>query len=81
MQFVSSSKISSTKINKFFKDGILNDVNPTYIVQFRSAHTLHKLMDAIVNKPSLYSGKVNYLLQKGVKFRYRKLISVVKNPP
>ena len=77
-QFFSSSKISSAKINKFFEDGILKDLNPTYIVQCRSAHTLHKLMDATTNEPSWYSGKVNYPLQKGVKFRYRKLISVVK---
>ena len=77
-QFFSSSKISSAKINKFFKDRILNDLNPTYMVQFRSAHTLHKLRDATVNESSWYSGKVNYPLQKGVKFRYRKLISVVK---
>ena len=49
VQFFSSSKISSAKINKFFKDGILNGLNPTYIVQFRSAHILHKLMDAKVN--------------------------------
>ena len=77
-QFFSCSKISSAKINKFFKDGILNDLNPTYIVQFRSAQTLHKLMDATVNEPSWYSGKVNFPLQKGVKFRYRKLILVVK---
>ena len=52
-----------------------------HIVQFRSALTLHKLMDATLNEPSWYSGKVNYPLQKGVKFRYRKLISVVKYLP
>ena len=77
-RFFSSAKISSAKIINFFKDGILKDLNPTYNVQFRSAHTLHKLMDATVNEPSWYSGKVNYPLQKGVKFRYRKLISLVK---
>ena len=77
-RFFSSAKISSAKINQFFKDGILKDLNLTYTVQFRSAHTLHVLMDATVNEPSWYSGQVNYPLQKGVKFRYRKLISAVK---
>ena len=77
-QFFSSSKISSAKIDKFFKDGILKDLNLTYNVQCRSAHTLHKLMDATVNEHSWYSCKVNYPLQKRVKFRYCKLISLVK---
>ena len=77
-QFFSGSKISSAKMNTFFKDGILNDRNLTYIVQFRSAHTLHKLMHATVNATSWYYGKVNYPLQNGVKFRYRKLILVAK---
>ena len=78
VQFFSSSKISSAKIDKFFKDRILKDLNPTYNVQFWSAHTLHKLIDATVNEPPWYSGKVNYPLQKGVNFHYHKLISVVK---
>ena len=32
VQFFSTSKILSAKIDKFFKDGILKDLNPTYNV-------------------------------------------------
>ena len=77
-QFFSCSKILSAKMNKSLKDRILNDLNPTFVVQFWSAHTLHKLMDPTVNEPSWYSGKVNYPLQKRGKSRYRKFVSVVK---
>ena len=39
------------KIDQFFKDGILKDLNPTHRVQFRSSYTLYKLVDAAVNEP------------------------------
>jgi hypothetical protein len=39
---------------------------------------MYKLVDATANEPQWYSGTVNYPLLKGVRFRYRNIISAVK---
>lgn len=77
-RFFNAAKVPQSKIDQFFKDGILKAINPTYNVQFRSAHTLYKVVETAVNEPSWYEGRVNYPLQMGVEFRYRNIISVVK---
>ena len=77
-RFFNAAKTSQGLIDQFFKDGILKSLNPTYSIQFRSAHTMYKLVDAAASEPCWYSGTVNYPLQKGVKFRYRNIISAVK---
>jgi len=77
-RFFSSAKTSQGNIDKFFKDGILKGLNPTHDVQFRSAYTMYKLVDAAADEPAWHSGIVNYPLLKGVRFRYRNIISAVK---
>ena len=76
--FFNRAKVSRAAINEFLKDGILNDLNPTHKVQFSSAYQFYKLIDAVADEPSWYSGTVDYPLQKAVMFRYRNIISVVK---
>jgi hypothetical protein len=77
-RFFNSAKTSQASIDKFFKDGIMQGINPTHRIQFRSAYTMYKLVDATANEPQWYSGTVNYPLLKGVRFRYRNIISAVK---
>ena len=73
-----AAKTSKQKFYLFFKDGILKDLNPTHEVQFRTAHTLYKLVDDAADEPRWHMGKVDYPLLKGVPFRYRNIISAVK---
>jgi len=73
-----AAKTSKQKIDLFFKDGILKDLNPTHEVQFRLAHTLYKLVDKAADEHRWQMDKVDYPLLKGVSFRYRNIISAVK---
>ena len=73
-----AAKTPKSKIDHFFKNNILKDLNPTPRVQFRSAYTLYKLVDSAPNLPSSRAGKVNYPLQQGVQFQYRNIISGVE---
>jgi len=77
-QFFNSARTSETKVDQFFKDGILNDINPTHHIQFHSTHTMYKLVDAAASGPCWYSGTVDYLLLKGVPFHYRNIVSAVR---
>ena len=74
----SAAKTPKSKIDHFFKNNILKDLNPTLKVQFRSAYTLYKLVDSAANEPGWRTGKVNYPLQQGVEFQYRNIISGVE---
>jgi len=76
--FFNAAKSSKLKIDLFFKDVILKDLNPTHEFQFRSAHTLYKLVDKAADEPHWHMGKVDYPLLKGVPFRYRNIIPAVK---
>ena len=73
-----AAKTPKSKIDHFFKNNILKDLNPTHKVQFRSAYTLYKLVDSAANEPGWRAGKVNYPLQQGVEFQYRNIISGVE---
>ncbi|KAF8415915.1 hypothetical protein BGX38DRAFT_1244983, partial [Terfezia claveryi] len=77
-RFFNAVHASEKKIDQFFKNGILQALNPTHRVQFQSAHTMYKLVDKAADEPCWYSGKVDYPLLKGVQFRYRNIISAVK---
>ena len=77
-RFFNSAKTSRKKIDQFFKDGIFKGLNPKHHVQFRSAYTLYKLVDAAASGPCWHKGTVNYPLQKAVPFRYRNISSAVK---
>jgi len=77
-RFFNSTKTSQAKIDQFFKDNLLKALNPTHQVQFRSAYTMYKIIDAAACEPSWSSGAVNYPLLKGVGFHYRNIISAVK---
>ncbi|KAF8440641.1 hypothetical protein BGX38DRAFT_1205503 [Terfezia claveryi] len=76
--FFNAVHASEKKIDQFFKNGILQALNPTHRVQFQSAHTMYKLVDKAADEPCWYSGKVDYPLLKGVQFHYRNIISTVK---
>ena len=77
-RFFNSAKTSKAKIDQFFKNDILKALNPTHNVQFKSAYTMYKLVDNAAKEPSWNFGKVDYHLQKGVKFSYRNIISAIK---
>jgi len=77
-RFFNPAKTSQGKIEQFFRDGILQGLNPTHDVQFRSAYTMYKLVDAAPNETRWYSGTVDYPLLNGVQFHYRNIISTVK---
>ncbi|KAF8435254.1 hypothetical protein BGX38DRAFT_1286781 [Terfezia claveryi] len=77
-RFFNAIHASEKKIDQFFKNGILQALNPTHRVQFQSAHTMYNLVDKAADEPCWYSGKVDYPLLKGVQFRYRNIISAVK---
>jgi len=77
-RFFNAEKTSKQKIDLFFKNGILKDLNPTHEIQFRLANTLHKLFNEAANEPDWHMGKVDYPLLKGVPFRYCNIISRVK---
>jgi len=77
-RFFNSAKTSQANIDKFFKDGILKGLNPTHDVQFCSAYTMYKLVDTAADEPAWHSRIVNYPLLKGVRFRYRNIITAVK---
>ncbi|KAF8430918.1 hypothetical protein BGX38DRAFT_1146770 [Terfezia claveryi] len=55
-RFFNSAKTSKGKIEQFFRDGILKSLNPTHKVQFHSAYTMYKLVDAAANEPRWRSG-------------------------
>ena len=46
-----AAKTPKSKIDHFFQNNILKDLNPTHKVQFRSAYTLYKLVDSAANEP------------------------------
>jgi len=48
-----------------------------YLVQFRSAYKLNKLIDRAASGPSWHAGVVDYPLVKEVLFRYRNILSAV----
>ena len=56
----------------------MNDINPMHYVQFRSAHTMNKLVDMVASGPRWYAGMVDYPLLKGVPFHYRNIVSAVR---
>ena len=74
-RFFNRAKASRADINEFFKDRILNDLNPIHKVQCISAYQFYKLIDAAADVPSSYSRTVDYLLQKAVMFRSRNIIA------
>ena len=76
--FFNSAKTSQGKIEQFFRDGILQGINLTHDVQFRSAYTMYKLVDTAANEPRWYSSTVDYPQLNGVQFHYRNIISAVK---
>ncbi|RPB21143.1 hypothetical protein L211DRAFT_851742 [Terfezia boudieri ATCC MYA-4762] len=76
--FFNSTKTSKAKINQFFKDNLLKGLNPIHQVQFRTAYSMYKLINAATDEPSWRSGIVNYPLLKGVDFYYRNIIEAVK---
>jgi len=78
VRFFNSARTSKTKVDQFFKDGILSNINPRHHVQFRSAHTMYKLVDAAASGPRWYPGTVDYPLLKGVPFRYWNIVSAVR---
>ncbi|RPB18361.1 hypothetical protein L211DRAFT_854189 [Terfezia boudieri ATCC MYA-4762] len=77
-RFFNSTKTSKAKIDQFFKDNLLKGLNPTHQVQFRTAYSMYKLIDAAADEPSWRSGILNYPLLKGVDFHYRNIIEAVK---
>jgi len=77
-QFFNSARTSETKVDQFFKDGILNNINPMHHIQFRSAHTIYNLVNAAASGPRWYPGTVDYPLLKGVLFHYRNIVSAVR---
>ena len=76
--FFNSAKTSQANKNKFFKDGILKGLNLTDDIQFSSAYTMYKLVDAAADQPAWHSGIVHYPLLKGVRLMYRNIIMAVK---
>jgi len=76
--FFNSARTSKTKVDQFFKDRILNDINPTHHVQFHSAHTMYKLVDAAASGPHWYPETVDYSLLKEVPFHYWNIVSAVR---
>ncbi|RPB18859.1 hypothetical protein L211DRAFT_853739 [Terfezia boudieri ATCC MYA-4762] len=51
-RFFNSAKTSKGRIEQFFHDGVLKSLNPTHKVQFHSAYTMYKLVDAAANEPN-----------------------------
>jgi len=77
-RFFNSARTFETKVDQFFKDSILNNINPIHHVQFHSAHTMYKLVDTAASRPYWYPGMVDYPLLKGVLFHYRNIVSAVR---
>ena len=67
-RFFNRAKTSQGNIEQFLRQGILQGLNLVHHVQFRSAYTMYKLVDATTNEPRWQSGVVNYSLLNGVRF-------------
>jgi len=76
--FFNRAKTSQGNIEQCLREGILQGLNPGHHVQFHSAYTTYKLVDATTNKPRWQSGLVDCPLLNGLQFHYRNIILVVK---
>jgi len=56
------AKTLQRNIEQFLQEGILQGLNPVHHVQFRSAYTMYKLVDAATNEPQWQSSVVDYPL-------------------
>jgi len=77
-RFFHSATTFETKVDQFFKDSILNDINPMYHIQFHSTHTMYKLLDVAASGPRWSLGMMDYPLLKGVPFYYQNIVSAVR---
>ena len=66
-------------IDTYFKNDLLPKPLPgTATVHFKSGHTWREMMRELVDFPKWHQGTVDYYLQQGCVFYFRKINSIIK---
>ena len=75
-RFFVHSRTPKSMVADYFKDGLAPA--PTMEIGFKSGHTLHKLLDEMVQTPPWDRGEVDFALQKGMEFYLRDIIPCIQ---
>lgn len=79
-RFFNGSRIAMTKIDEFFKDGLL-DISRHLragTVSFKSAYTLNQKIQQMIIDPPWMQKTVDYTLQPGTVFYYRNVLECIQ---
>lgn len=77
-RFFNGSRIPMSKIDEFFKDGLVSVLKSTKSVSFKSAYTLNNKLDAMTDDPPWKHGTANYSLQPNTPYYYRNILDCIR---